>query len=86
MSQTITVKGKIQNGRVLALEPIDESLEGEEVQITLLTESKKVNGNGSDKGLSDIMKFVSENSVDTGIHDMAHQHDHYLYGSPKQDD
>ena len=85
MSQTITVKGKIQNGRVLALEPINDSFEGKDVQITLLTESKKANGNGSENGLSDILKFVTENAVDTGLTDMAHQHDHYLYGSPKHD-
>lgn len=83
MSQTITVKGKIHNGQVLALEPIHESLEGKEVQITLCTESKEANGNGWENGLSDILKFVTENSVDTGLPDMAHQHDHYLYGSPK---
>ena len=75
MSHTITVKGKIENGRVLALEPIDESLEGREVQITLVTESKEANGNGSENGLSGFMKFISENSVDTGLPDMAHQHE-----------
>ena len=85
MSQTITVKGKIHNGQVFALEPIHESLEGKEVQITLQTESKEANGNGSENGLSEILKFVTENSVDTGLPDMAHQHDHYLYGSPKHD-
>ncbi|MFN0279548.1 MAG: hypothetical protein ACKVRN_13280 [Pyrinomonadaceae bacterium] len=39
----------------------------------------------SENGLSDILKFVTENSVDTGLPDMAHRHDHYLYGSPKHD-
>ena len=25
-------------------------------------------------------------AVDTGIDDLAHQHDHYLYGTPKRED
>ena len=32
------------------------------------------------------MKFIEENFIDTGITDMAHQHDHYLYGTPKRED
>lgn len=78
----ITVKGKIENGKVLALEPIDDEFEGREVEIILFEESRKANGNG----LDGLLKFIQENSIDTGITDMAHQHDHYLYGTPKRDD
>ena len=82
----ITVKGKIKNGCVLALEPIDEVFEGRDVEITLLDISTQANGNGNENGLASLMKFVNENSIDTGITDMAHQHDHYLYDTPKLDD
>jgi hypothetical protein len=27
--------------------------------------------------------LIEECTVDTGIPDLAHQHDHYLYGKPK---
>ena len=82
----IRVKGKIENGHVLVLEPIDEAFEGHDVEITLIDKSTQVNGNGNENGLASLMRFIQENSVDTGITDMAHQHDHYLYGTPKHDD
>jgi len=28
---------------------------------------------------------VNECAIDTGVSDLAHQHDHYLYGTSKQD-
>jgi hypothetical protein len=33
-----------------------------------------------------LMKLVEECQVDTGIPDLAHQHDHYLYGTPKREE
>lgn len=29
-------------------------------------------------------KLIETCSMDTGITDLAHQHDHYLYGTPKK--
>lgn len=31
-------------------------------------------------------EFLDSCAVDTGIPDLAHQHDHYLYGTPKKED
>jgi YD repeat-containing protein len=30
-------------------------------------------------------RIIEENRMDTGIGDLAHQHDHYLYGTPKRE-
>jgi hypothetical protein len=30
-----------------------------------------------------LARLIEECTVDTGIPDLAHQHDHYLYGKPK---
>lgn len=32
-----------------------------------------------------LTKLLRENQMDTGIPDLAHQHDHYLYGTPKRE-
>ena len=31
-----------------------------------------------------LMRLIEECQMDTGIEDLAHQHDHYLYGTPKR--
>lgn len=36
-------------------------------------------------GWGDILAAAAEYRVSTGIGDLAHQHDHYLYGTPKKD-
>lgn len=80
----ISVKGKIRNGVALPLEPVKKTDEGRNVIITFLddeggrTLSKKTNGNR----LS-LESLIAECAVDTGIPDLASQHDHYLYGKPK---
>jgi len=89
----ITVKVKVENGQILALEPVDEALEGKEFTITV---NDTANGESMDtddaegerirSSWDSLMKFIRENSIDTGITDMAHQHDHYLYGTPKRKD
>ena len=80
----ISVKGKIENGKILALEPVDEEFEGLEVQILIDRERPSTETNGG--GLGRLLAFAEKNSIDTGVTDMAHQHDHYLYGTPKRDD
>ena len=35
-------------------------------------------------GWDQLMQLIEENTMDTGIEDLAHQHDHYLHNKPKQ--
>ncbi|MGI8642161.1 MAG: hypothetical protein ACR2MG_19700 [Pyrinomonadaceae bacterium] len=78
----LTIKGKVHNGAVLPLEPISESYEGKEVVITLPDDSDSENQNGWKR----LMAVIEENQIDADITDLAHQHDHYLYGTPKRED
>ncbi len=78
----LTVKGKVENGAVLPLEPISDSYEGKEVTITLADESESENQTGWKR----LMEVIEENQIDADITDLAHQHDHYLYGKPKRED
>ena len=34
--------------------------------------------------LEDISTWLQNLAVDTGIEDLAHQHDHYIHGTPKR--
>ena len=85
-----TVKGKVENGKILVLEPVDE-FEGREVTIMLDEDlNDKSNGIGNDASKTEIragweqfMKTVKENQIESEITDMAHQHDHRLYGFPR---
>ncbi len=80
----ISVKGKFKNGVALPLEPVEDFQEGQSVIITFLDEETKevlkVKKNGS-KTLEDL---IAESEIDTGIEDLAAQHDHYLYGKSKK--
>jgi hypothetical protein len=78
----LTVKGKVHNGAVLPLEPISDSYEGKEVVITLLDESESENQNDWKR----LFAVIEENQIDADITDLAHNHDHYLYGIPKRED
>lgn len=85
----ITVRGKIERGKVLALEPIDDEFEGREVEITLLENEngKKHSPSDSeaDEGWRILLEGIEHNRINSGVGDLAHQHDHYLYGTPKRD-
>lgn len=81
----ISVKGKIKNGVALPLEPVNESDEGRNVIITFVDEEAEETErpNGADHRVS-LKSLIDEFQVDTGIEDLASQHDHYLYGTPKK--
>lgn len=78
----LTVKGKVQHGAVLPLEPISDVYEGKEVTITLADEPESENQIGWGK----LMAIIEENQIDADITDLAHNHDHYLYGTAKRED
>jgi len=80
----ISVKGKFKNGVALPLEPIEKSHEGRSVIITFLDEQTKEVLSEKTNGAKSLEDLIAECAVDTGIADLAEQHDHYLYGKPKK--
>lgn len=77
-----SIKGTFQDGAVRLDEPV-EAREGQSVIITFLDD-------GSDStptsAWDDLAQLVKNCQVHTGVGDLAHQHDHYLYGTPKRED
>ena len=80
----ISVKGKIKNGMALPLEPVTQSDEGRNVVITFVDDESQTTRSTHLNGDISLKKLIDEFQIDTGIDDLASQHDHYLYGTPKK--
>ncbi len=81
----ISVKGKIKNGIILPLSPVKKTDEGRKVIITFLDEeAEEVKPPNGTNGRVSLKTLIDEFQIDTGIDDLASQHDHYLYGTPKK--
>ncbi len=80
----ISVRGKFKNGVALPLEPVKDFQEGRSVIITFLDEEIKEPLTNKRNGAKSLEDLIAECEVDTGISDLAEQHDHYLYGKPKK--
>jgi hypothetical protein len=80
----LSVKGKFQNGAAQPTEPL-EGHEGETVIITFLDEEHPTLPPVDHSGWQALSQLVENCAVETGVSDLAQQHDHYLYGKPKQE-
>ena len=81
----LSVKGTFQNGAAHPSEPVEEH-EGHPVIITFLEEeiAHVSPGSVAEEAWDTLSRLVEDCSVETGIADFAHQHDHYLSGKPKK--
>ena len=78
----LEIKGKVHNGAVLPFEPISDVYEGKEAIITIADEAESENQSDWDR----LFAAIEENQIDADITDLAHNHDHYLYGTAKRED
>jgi predicted DNA-binding antitoxin AbrB/MazE fold protein len=80
----LSVRGVFQNGVVRLIEPVKAS-DGQRVIITFLDEGVAKPELLVDEAAWDALeRLIAECAVETGITDLAHQHDHYLYNKPKK--
>ncbi len=81
----LSVKGTFQNGVARPSEPVEEH-EGRPVIITFLEEvaSSLSPAAGNEEAWNTLSQLVEDCGMETGIADLAHQHDHYLSGKPKK--
>ena len=87
LNQMRTVKGLFKNGIAYPNESMEEH-DGESILITFV-ESEQPTSPTDDLSWNsedwDQFEQLIENcTLDTGIEDLAHQHDHYIHGTPKQ--
>lgn len=79
MARTITV---VFDGEVFRpREPVDLPADSE-YQLTLTVEEPRPNAEGDE--MPEVFRRVLRRSRDLGVGDLAEQHDHYLYGTPKR--
>ena len=77
----LAVEGTFQEGVVCPDKPIS-GRNGQKVIILFLQEDNEPLI--EDSAWGDFAQLLKDCQVHTGIGDLAHQHDHYLYGTPKQ--
>lgn len=80
----MSVKGRFKDGIVELLEPVAER-EEQEVIVTF-PDDEKAAPPVQETDYDALTKLIEECQMDTGITDLAHEHDHYLYGTPKRGD
>ena len=81
----LSVKGTFQNGVAHPAEALTGH-NGQAVIITFLEEDNLPPQPATHGEAWDVLQQLVETCmVETGIGDLAHQHDHYLYGKPKQE-
>ena len=79
--QQLSVKGTYRNGTVELAEAVDKQ-EGQTVIVTFLDQVPKVPAS-EDDAWTELDDILTECQISTGIHDLAHQHAHYIHGIPK---
>lgn len=80
-----TVKGVFRDGVARPVEPV-KGHDGESVIITFLEEPVATLMSPEEHAAWDALaQLVESCAVETGLTDLAHQHDHYLYGKPKRE-
>ncbi|MCW5853654.1 MAG: type II toxin-antitoxin system Phd/YefM family antitoxin [Anaerolineae bacterium] len=53
-------------------------------KFSFLPELPELSDEEYERAAAELDRVFGENLIDTGIPDLAHQHDHYLYGTPKK--
>ena len=77
------IKGIIQNGVIHPNELVTER-EGQSVVI-LFVENTSPSTFMNDETWDELDRLLEECQIDIGISDLAHQHDHYIHGTPKRE-
>jgi predicted DNA-binding antitoxin AbrB/MazE fold protein len=82
---TTNLKAIYENGVLRLKEPLPLP-EGTQVNVTVTSpdEETEVSEGMKDKSWETLTQLIAECAIDTGISDLAEQHDHYLYGIQKK--
>jgi hypothetical protein len=80
--------GRVDEHHQLHVSVPDECAPGE-VRVLLLAPEKNGAKNPNEtaqpeNGWESLTQLIEECQMDTGIEDLAHEHDHYIHGKPKR--
>ena len=62
-----------------------EAREGQQVIITFVEQENFSEASSDEISWDEMLDFIDSCAVDTGMEDLAHQHDHYIHGKPKRE-
>lgn len=79
-----SIQGTYKNGVIQLDEPVNWE-DGQPVTITAIENGETDEETMSESEWEQFDRIIEECKMETGITDLAHQHDHYLYGTPKKD-
>ena len=80
----LSVKGTFQNGVVHPAEFV-EGRNGQSVVIVFLEEYLTSSATyEEDTAWDTLAHLIEDSAIETGVTDLAHQHDHYLYNKAKK--
>lgn len=80
----LSIRGIFKDGKAQPMEYI-EGRENQPVIITFL-EDEKIKADEVEDDWDNLIQLIKDCTMDTEINDLAHQHDHYLYGTSKKDE
>lgn len=81
---TATVKAIYEQGVLRLKEPLSLD-DGTQVDVTVTSDEEDSGQRSQEMGdgsLDALGQLLAECAIDTGVSNLARQHDHYLYGSP----
>ncbi len=79
-----TVKGSYRDGQIQLAEPV--KYKESKVLVIFLDEEEDTSGqNQPNADWTAFNNLITDCQMETGISDLAHQHDHYQHGSPKRE-
>jgi hypothetical protein len=88
-----SIKGTVKNGLVYPNEAIADQ-EGKSVIITIIEPNPNIpstdelswdESSWNSEDWDQFDQLIEKCTIDTGIVDLAHQHDHYIHGTPKRE-
>lgn len=81
----LSVKGQFKDGVARPAEPL-KGRDGQPVIITFLEEEPVIPPPAEeDSAWDSLARLVEDRAIETWLTDLAHQHDHYLYGKRKRE-
>ena len=80
----LSVKGHFKDGVAAPTEPLSGQEEGDVIITFLGSDNDAREKAVTPEGWSHLRQILREGAVETGIPDLAHEHDHYLHGTPKR--
>lgn len=81
VSQPLSVRGIYKDGKI----ELPEAMQRRNEQTVIVTFLETENEHDADEGTDwdALNQIIDDCQIDTGITDLAHQHDHYIHGTPK---